>query len=126
MDVTINTVIDIGSPDSVSTSIVATPSFCCVMDDDPDDATAMSVCIVGEICNSLAILVDSCAPSSNRMLALDLLPLAIVDATAVLGRQAVLLRALQHEASVRSPCGSRGCGTTCSLVITVGCFRFVM
>jgi len=42
-------------------------------------------------------------PSLNRMLARDLIPLAIMGATAVLSRQAVLLGVLHHEAVVRSP-----------------------
>ena len=38
----------------------------------PNDATAMSVVDVGEICSSFAIsaeINDRCAPSSNRILA---------------------------------------------------------
>jgi len=43
-----------------------------------------------------------CSPSSERMLAGILKPLAITSATAVLSKQVVLLRVSQHEAVVRN------------------------
>jgi len=49
-------------------------------------------------------------------LAWDLISLAII------GKQAVLLGTLQHKAGVRSPAVVMGV----ALVITMGCFRFVM
>lgn len=92
IDGTIKTDMGISSPDSVSISTIATPSFRVVVDVVPNDATAMSTVEVGVICSSLAIsaeMNDRWAPSSKRILAWALVLPAIIGATAVFNKQVV-------------------------------------
>ena len=75
------------------------------MDFVPNDANAMSVLDVGEMCSSLANsaeMNERCAPSSKRIFAWVVMPLAMTGATAVLSEQAVFFGALQQEAGVMS------------------------
>ena len=108
IDGTIITDKGISSPDSVSTSTMVVPSFCCVKAVVPKKATATSVVDTGVICSSLAIATEineRFAPSLKSMFAWVLIPPAIIGATAVLSKQVVVLfsEASQCDAGVRSP-----------------------
>ena len=119
---TIRTDKGISSPDSVSTSTMVVPSFCCVKAVVPKEATATSVVDTGVICSSLAIaseIHERCAPSSKSIFAWVLIPPAIIGAIAVLSKQVVVLfsEALQCDAGVRSPLVGVVTSVFCSLLV---------
>ena len=88
------------SPDSVSTSMVVTPSCLKAVGSPPNAEMLIFSQLCGEILSFCANLLDineRCAPSSNSILASVCLPLTQTGATAVFNKQTELLTGLVVE-----------------------------